>query len=292
MSDLPTLAFLALRNHFFDETGKPIPFNLRDKSQTQDDPLDEMMASIVLSQIPGVSCIKSSGSLTSPDLALYREERCQKLGPEELAEDLEALLTIEVKKIRREKSGSVARASGADYNSTPPCGRILVYDKNGASLTVRCFYLFVCQEETNTPGQFILSALTLADGDVLNSDQDLYLSIVGTRSKDISLGTYGDGANRKRPMMIFANPLGSQKIDRRQTMIHPSKTIRNKELTLVHQLVRTTTSGEKALFYVYQDKRDVIPSEVGSTLSDPFPAPKRDKATRKRGKFLLPFTVL
>jgi hypothetical protein len=44
MIDLPTAAFLQLRRRFFDEAGKPIPFALRDKRNTQDDPFDEFLA--------------------------------------------------------------------------------------------------------------------------------------------------------------------------------------------------------------------------------------------------------
>lgn len=50
MTDLPALAFIALRKRFFDDEGTPIPFDLRDKLNTQDDPLDEFLAQRVLAE--------------------------------------------------------------------------------------------------------------------------------------------------------------------------------------------------------------------------------------------------
>jgi hypothetical protein len=40
-TDLSVEAFLALRNRFFDSGATPKPYSLRDKLNTQDDPLDE-----------------------------------------------------------------------------------------------------------------------------------------------------------------------------------------------------------------------------------------------------------
>lgn len=40
MTDLPTAIFLQLRHRFFDDAGGPIPFVVRDKLNTQDDPFD------------------------------------------------------------------------------------------------------------------------------------------------------------------------------------------------------------------------------------------------------------
>jgi hypothetical protein len=39
--DLPATAFLALQQQFFGDAGLPLPFELRDKRNPQDDPFDE-----------------------------------------------------------------------------------------------------------------------------------------------------------------------------------------------------------------------------------------------------------
>jgi len=83
------------------------------------------------------------------------------------------------------------------------------------SVDVRGFYLFVCTE--NAPDnirELVLTAMCLVDGNVINEDFDLYLSITGEREKELGLGSYGDGANRNRPMLIFSNPLGIRELDR------------------------------------------------------------------------------
>lgn len=48
MHDIISIAFVVLRSCFFDKAGDPIPFSLRDKLNTQDDPFDEFLASDVL----------------------------------------------------------------------------------------------------------------------------------------------------------------------------------------------------------------------------------------------------
>ena len=53
---------------------------------------------------------------------------------------------------------------------------------------------------------YYVSAMTLYDSSILNDDFDLYSE--WGHEKEINLGTYGDGANRNRPMLIFSNPLG------------------------------------------------------------------------------------
>jgi len=41
--DIPALIFILLRDLFWDDYGNSIPFKLRDKLNTQDDPLDEFL---------------------------------------------------------------------------------------------------------------------------------------------------------------------------------------------------------------------------------------------------------
>ena len=54
----------------------------------------------------------------------------------------------------------------------------------------------------------VITAFALVDGNLLNEDFDLYLGVTGERTKRIGLGTFADGADRARPMLIFGNPLG------------------------------------------------------------------------------------
>lgn len=71
LSDLTIDTFLILRDTFFHPDGKPKQFNLRKKSNTQDDPLDNYIVSI-LKNLQGATCQKSSGPLINPDLVVYR----------------------------------------------------------------------------------------------------------------------------------------------------------------------------------------------------------------------------
>ena len=52
MTDLTTESFLILRNSFFGKGAKPRPFRLRDKRNTQDDPLDEYIYKLLSDQSP------------------------------------------------------------------------------------------------------------------------------------------------------------------------------------------------------------------------------------------------
>ena len=174
----------------------------------------------------------------------------------DLKDDLTKIVGIEVKKLQRDKTQKIARSSGLDYNTTPPCGTIRIYDSEGIPLYVRGFYLFVCQETTNT-GDFYLSAMAFCDGNVLNDDIDYYLSITSQREKEVGLGTYGDGANRNRPMLIFANPLGAKELDNSSSLIGNLPV--DQRITPVYRLIRTTISGEKKEFFVYRSSNDVGP---------------------------------
>ena len=136
MADLPTVTFLRLRQRFFDSGGRPIPFRLRDKRNTQDDPLDEFLAVNVLTQLEDVTCIRAPGPLIAPDFVLYRDTHISR------ADDLNQIVGIEVKKIERTPQGAVARATGLDFNTTPPCGTIRVYD--AATRPIAIFVGSIC----------------------------------------------------------------------------------------------------------------------------------------------------
>ena len=294
MADLIVEAFLSLRNTFFDATGSPKRFSLRKKEQTQDDPLDEHLATVVLAGIPGVTCIRAPGALTTPDMVLLRPDRCKGSRAGDLRADLQRIVGLEVKKLERGSGGKVARTTGLDYNTTPPCGTIRVYDKGDTPVSIRGFYLFVCKEAAVEESEVcVLTALALVDGDLLNADYDLYTGIVGERKKQINLGTYRDGADRKRPMLIFANPLGVRELDHKVSLVHPSPDLASggTGLRLVHEILRTRRDGGIAKFFCYRTTADVPELLSVTVLTDPFPTPKRAVKTQGRGKFRLPFSV-
>ncbi len=291
MHDIPTTVFISLRSRFFDDLGKPKSFNLRPKQNTQDDPFDEFLANVALSGIDGLECVKASGPLITPDLALFRSALCRGAKPEDLRDDLTRLVAFEVKKLERTPNGTVARASGLDYNTTPPCGRVRIYDDAGVTLDVRGFYIFVCLEAANAG--VMVTALAIVDGNILNTDFAFYLSIVGEREKKIELGSYADGADRARPMLIFSNPLGVAQFNKGACLIHPSSDLETKTastLKRVHLLKRTKKGAIDAEFHVYRTRTDAEGMEV-TTLIDPMPTPTRDTKTRPRGRFKLPFRV-
>jgi len=170
-----------------------------------------------------------------------------------------------------------------------------VYDASDNPLDIRGFYLFVCQEqERGAENLYKLSALALCDGNVLNEDFGLYLSAVGQREKEIGLGTYGNGANRNRPMFIFSNPLGIPELDNAATLIHPDPTLVESEtgLRMAYRLVRTARDRER-IFYCYRSVADVGASHPITDLMNPFPTPlSRSTRTQSRGRFRLPIEPL
>lgn len=291
--DLTLEAFTILREHFFEQNRVPRAFPLREKRNTQDNPLDEYICGVLRNHLQDSECVPAPGPLINPDLVLLRPEQCNSVARAALQDDLTRIVGIEIKKLERTKSGSVARQSGLDYNTTPPCGTIRVYDANDNPLDIRGFYLFVCQEQ-GAENTYKLSALALCDGNVLNEDFDLYLSAVGQREKEIGLGTYGNGANRHRPMFIFANPLGIPELDNAVTLIHPDPTLAESEtgLQMAYRLIRTAKDGER-VFYCYRLAADVETGYLITDLSNPFPTPlSRSTVTQSRGRFRLPIELL
>jgi len=289
-SDLTVEAFLALRNEFFSTGRRPRPFRLRDKRNTQDDPLDEHIVKLLSYSLKGIVCQKASGPLISPDIVLYREAECSTATKTTLRDDLTRIVAIEVKKLERSSNGQIARSSGLDYNTTPPCGVVRVYDALDRPLDIRGFYLFACEE--TVADQAELSALVLCDGNLLNEDFDLYLSITSQREKEVGLGTYGDGANRNRPMLIFTNPLGASELDHACTLITRADLSAESRLRLVYRIRRSLPGGGRREFGAYRVKEDVSAAWKVVTLEDPFPQPAgRASTTQPRGRFRLPIKL-
>jgi hypothetical protein len=291
MNDLPTESFLILRSSFFGKGRKPRPYQLRDKRNTQDDPLDEYIHKLLSDHLPaGIDCLKASGPLITPDLVVLRPEACKSATRAALAANLTNIVAIEVKKLERAQSGTIARLSGMDYNTTPPCGTVRIYDSSGAALDIRGFYLFVCQEAVRgQTGKYQLTALVLCDGNLLNEDFNYYLSIVGERVKEIGLGTYGNGANRTRPMLIFSNPLSTPQLDHNVTLIHHRDDLEREisQLRQVGIIKRTIKQGGTKVFYCYRLTDDLPKDHKQFELLDPFPLPARTERTQPRGRFRL-----
>lgn len=282
--DITVLVFLALRRRFFNDAGEPRPFALRPKRNTQDDPLDEFLAAVALADLDGVRCLPAPGPLTTPDMVLCTHRQPTR------PDDSTQLVGIEVKKLERSPRGTIARGSGLDYNTTPPCGRIRVYDVRGKAVDIRGFYLFVCLEPIpDASGQVVITAFALVDGNLLNEDFDLYLGVTGERTKRIGLGTFADGADRARPMLIFGNPLGIPQLDHSATLVHASDDLSVSEPRILkaYTIKRTLPNGETSSFSGYRHAFDSDGAVVD--LIDPFPIPERDERTRPRGRFTLPF---
>ncbi|WZH50494.1 MAG: hypothetical protein PIR53_10690 [Nocardioides alkalitolerans] len=284
-ADLAAAAFAALAAEFFEEDGSPIRFELRDKRQTQDDPFDEHVAAVLSARLPeSVKVFGSAGPLISPDVVLARQEETALLLRGGGEPDSRHVIGIEVKKLNSTGAGRAARATGMDYNSTPPCQTIKVETEAGRELRVPATYLFVelVLVESN---EFYLRSLALVAGSALNEDVELYDRITGVRQKAIGLGTYGDGLDRQRPMLVFANPLGWDWLQDAATLIHPTGGLDDEQdLELRRTMVRTTTDGDKRTFGCYR-----LRESPGHPLPDavaPFRTSRnRRTETTQRGRF-------
>lgn len=286
-TDLTVDTFLTLRDAFFGDDMIPRRFYHRDKRNTQDDPLDEYIASLLSSSLSDAICQKAPGPLVSPDLTIYRPELCNDVSRELLGDDTSRIVALEVKKLERSKAGQIARPTGMDYNTTPPCGTVRVYDRDGNPLDIRGFYLFVSEEKVSNQ-EYIVSALALCDGNILNQDFDYYLSIVSQREKKIGLGTYRNGADRNRPMLIFPNPLSGKELDHEATLVNKDEpTHSDTRLALTYRINRTIPdTGEVIKFFAYRKPTDLPSTWEVETLVDPFLQPAtRVAKTQSRGKF-------
>ena len=288
MNNLAAKTFTVLRNMFFDEAGNPRRFELREKRNTQDDPFDEYIAASLDEQLQrmGAYCQRSSGPLISPDMAVIKAGIS--FDDSNIVNNPDAIIGIEVKKLERGNNGGIARPTGMDYNSTPPCGRVRVYTADDEPLIIKGYYLFACLEVDND-GKYFVSAMCLCDGSILNDDFELYMQITGSREKGINIGTYGDGANRNRPMLIFSNPLGSDLLDHRMTLISGLDLVGNVgNIELAWRFIRKDANGVDHTFFTYMDGRDIPGNHHVSDVVEPFPVPRnRVSETQGRGKFRL-----
>jgi hypothetical protein len=199
------------------------------------------------------------------------------------------LIGIEVKKLERDKHGRIARSAGLDYNSTPPSKTITAYH-DGSRIQLPGFYLFVCLEQESR-GKCKITAMALCDGGVLNEDIDLYSATTGQRKKQIGLGSYGDGLDRQRPMLVFPNPLGWSELDGTATLIHRSEELSDSRLVRVGKVQRARPPARrKSVYSVYRDARDAKPGGEFDAVN-PFPSvARRSSKTQPRGRFHIQFS--
>jgi len=286
--DLSAETFVVLRRALFDGPGLPLPFQLRDKRNTQDDPLDEHLQVVVDDALASehVSVQRSSGPLISPDMALVAVQRVrQRLAKGEPMTRAD-VVGIEVKKLERTASGRVARATGLDFNTTPPSEVLTVLGPGDQQVEIPGSYLIVIQEPADE--QVAVTALVMCDGALLNEDVALYKSVVNVRTKLIGLGSYGDGVDRQRPMLIFTNPLSVGEFDAVPTLVSGRADLADTydNLRLVGMLGRTRPDGSKARFHCYRVAEDEARA-ASLDLTDPFPVPARTEETHARGRFRL-----
>jgi hypothetical protein len=282
-SDLSADVFVALREVFFDPAGVAAEYELPDKEYVQGDPFDTYVTSKLQEKLPaGVECQGSTKPLTSPDIVVARPLSCDGAQRTLLRSDLARIVGVEVKKFGADDKGV---RDSVDFNSTPPCGTIRVYDKKGISLEIPGFYLFVTQEKLGNH-RYRLVRMVMMDGNVLNSDFRFYMSIAGPRTKAIGVGSYKDGIDRQRPMVVFPNPLTVEAFYKKPTLVTRNRELAGySSLSPVGVLERTVSETEKMEFSCYRIGSDIIPEDEVFKLTDPFSRPNSTEATRGRGKF-------
>lgn len=177
-----------------------------------------------------------------------------------------------------------------DYNSTPPCETVRVYSSRNEEIIIPAYYLFALLGQMGE-GQAYVETMALVTGSALSKDTDLYDRITGKRKKSIHLGTYGDGADRQRPMLVFANPLGWPWMQGKATLISDRDDlhVESGELANVRQITRAwqfPNEGNSRLERFHCYRLAVLDSRYEGSVHEPFPTPKnRKEETAQRGRF-------
>ena len=96
-SDLSVEVFIALQRRFLSERGMPREYPLRDKVNSQDDPLDEYLGEVLSRELGDAISVVRGGSLTNPDLVIVRPRSCEGASRTDLSCDLTRILGVEVK---------------------------------------------------------------------------------------------------------------------------------------------------------------------------------------------------
>jgi len=130
MGDLTLECFKILAKHFKTKN-EPTLFQLGRKSNIQDDPFDTYVFNVLKNGLEkkGIKCIPPRGPLISPDLVLINPRMFSRKWSEDTKclTDLNTIVAIEIKKVERTSDGKIARATGIDFNTTPPCGTVRIY---------------------------------------------------------------------------------------------------------------------------------------------------------------------
>ena len=289
--DIPALIFLTLRDLLFDAQGKPVAFSAVQTGNLQGDWLDTHLTNCLEQALrPRGYEIEKSGKNTSPDFAVFRSVLVNQPINKATAVSLADVTAFEVKKLQSTGSKTNRAGGDVDYNSTPPCGLVLVYDQSGThAFTVRGFYVFLVVDPViGQSGYFAASSLVVCDGNALNADHDLYLRVVAPRTKEIGLGTYGDGAIRNRPFVLFPHPLSVPWLLGAATLVHPDSHIPvSMGLTQVSMIERKNmTTALTVPFYCYQTDADAQRFKGPTQEINPFKTPSR-RRDGSRGKLRL-----
>lgn len=311
LADLSAIVLPALRKIFFKENGTPIEFYLADKKTAQNDPLDAYIRSALQTEFEpqGIFVEDSIKPNVSPDIVIYRKQELLAAASPKLQARTDVILAIEVKAVRCEyvdKKGVLSRksprTSDMDFNSTPPCHTITLTEKSGTKISVSCFYLFIVlapiiQDNDIVRGHWTVESLVLADGATISQDEVLYAEITGIRTKEIGIGTFADGAKRRRPMLVFCVPLADKELTAKPVLIH-SKNLSNTAsggLTKISWYDRvipaklaTAALISSQTFHCYWTTDDVHETfKKAKEIKPPFSSPKRSAKTSQRGRFTL-----
>src|SRR5581483_1979213 len=302
--DLAAASFVALRRSLADAHGTPRAFTLRPKASTQDDPFDVYLSERLEEAFPG-RVQRAPGPLISPDIVVVAPAFDPGAAT---AVDTTEACGLEVKRFVKLAS----RSTGMDFNTTPPSGTISVYSSDYQKIEIPGFYAFAVVEPVD--GTNVVSTLALVDGDAINSDKALYDLAVSRRTKEIDLGSYGDGMNRQRPMYVFPTPLSWEWLGGKMALVHRRPDVATDGLVQVAKILRKVpatspepsgagkdgltevTSGvvpavSSRAFYCYVLEDDAHRFEFDGevvTYTDPFRVPKRRvQETSQRGRFIL-----
>lgn len=259
--------FYKLCCHFFTEDGSKKRFELPTKSSVVSDPFVEYLDEKVFNNWEISHTVAAPH--VSPDLAFYSKTGSL----------IRHLLGLEVK-TSKAKSGDI------NFNSTPPCGQVVIEVKN-KEVVIPCYYLFVqlvmvnvANEPDLSPNDYSyeIGSMMMVDGDFINSDFDLYLEATGIREKKIDLGTYGDGMDRQRPMFVFPNPLGIKGIRSERT------TLITKDLIDFESSECSSDQIAKVAHLERQDGREFYAYQAIRHLKGPFTKVSRSIETKERSK--------
>ena len=257
MNELVPIVFYNLCSFFFFEDGTKKQFELKQRDSISSDPFVDFLIEDVF-QTDEYKC-QTSSPYSSPDLCFFRL----------IDNKIDNLFGLEVKT-------SKSISGDLNFNSTPPCGSIII-DLNGKEETIPAYYLFVQLLEIEK-NKFEILSMMIVDGDFINSDFNLYLEAVNERIKETDLGSYGDGLNKNRPMYMFPNPLGLQGIHFERTTLLSKNYYKSEDFNNCLGLVATINKNGNN-FFAYQAVRKL------STSSNKISS----KKTKPRNKFKLTY---